>query len=403
MAASDFSAFYQRTTMSTDPGAQSVDTVPTPLSPHARPFVHSWRHENQQFHDTSYDEFQGPSFSEPMPHMNSLPYQESTYARSPYSGHDSPHVSMYYPPTMYSYQPLPHPPRLPPAIRSGSYGALPNPSRSGYVDLSARNELTLSRGVPPSLPSPPHTGYPPLSPSAMAYPPSIPPMLRHAMPLNYRTDLPHNSHGAAQTLGGGNSEQPRQFLAPHGRLSQTNEQQHRQQQQHQQTRTEHHLEGHNFDGTGQGLSFSNVQARNSDRSSSPNASARRNYERYSLDMPQSSTSSDAEEAAARAPPSNRVRHNRARESRRFMSQYCDPNVITGRQIHELKATLPKLLASELPNETSPTCDICSKDYSATHVQASEEEEIAVQLPCGHSFGEFCIFQWVCFTTIAVPR
>jgi hypothetical protein len=55
--------------------------------------------------------------------------------------------------------------------------------------------------------------------------------------------------------------------------------------------------------------------------------------------------------------------------------------------------LPKLLAGELSKDTSPTCDICAKDYSATSVQPTEEEEVAVQLPCGHTFGEFCISQW----------
>jgi hypothetical protein len=86
---------------------------------------------------------------------------------------------------------------------------------------------------------------------------------------------------------------------------------------------------------------------------------------------------------------------RQREGRlRYLNQYRDPNLSTGRQIQELKASLPKLLRSDLPKETSPSCDICSKDYSAMHVEPSEEEEVAVQLSCGHCFGEFCIFQWV---------
>lgn len=39
------------------------------------------------------------------------------------------------------------------------------------------------------------------------------------------------------------------------------------------------------------------------------------------------------------------------------------------------------------------CNICQKDYSATHVAPSEDEEIAMQLPCKHIFGEHCINTW----------
>lgn len=69
-------------------------------------------------------------------------------------------------------------------------------------------------------------------------------------------------------------------------------------------------------------------------------------------------------------------------------------MIIGCQIQELKAGMDKYLLGQLPKVTSPTCDICAKDYSATSVQPSEEEEIAIMLPCGHVFGEFCIDQWV---------
>ncbi len=137
-----------------------------------------------------------------------------------------------------------------------------------------------------------------------------------------------------------------------------------------------------------------AQTRRPDRSSSPRTSTRRSFNRYSADLSQSSTSSDVEEAAARSPPSDRIRHQ-PRESRlRFFRQVYDPNVTTDSQLQILKASLPKLLLGELPKDTLPTCDICAKDYSAVHVEPSEEEEIALTLPCGHTFGEFCIAQWV---------
>ncbi|KAJ4381392.1 Ubiquitin-protein ligase [Didymella sp. IMI 355093] len=65
-----------------------------------------------------------------------------------------------------------------------------------------------------------------------------------------------------------------------------------------------------------------------------------------------------------------------------------------RQIKGLKDCLEKYTIDELPEVTSRTCDICAKDYSATNVQPSEDEELAVMLPCGHVFGEFCIDQWL---------
>ena len=95
-----------------------------------------------------------------------------------------------------------------------------------------------------------------------------------------------------------------------------------------------------------------------------------------------------------------MRH-RARERPRFHSshhhhhhQHFDPNNATPRQIQDLKDKLPRRLPSELADEASKICDICQKDYSLVHVQPTEEDEVAIELPCGHVFGEFCIFQWV---------
>jgi hypothetical protein len=108
------------------------------------------------------------------------------------------------------------------------------------------------------------------------------------------------------------------------------------------------------------------------------------------------TSSDAEEAAARVPPSFRSRRLPREPRLRFSShvQHQDPNQATSRQLQELKEKLPRRLPSELAEGISHTCDICAKDYSSTHVQACESDEVAIQLSCGHYFGEFCIFEWV---------
>lgn len=77
---------------------------------------------------------------------------------------------------------------------------------------------------------------------------------------------------------------------------------------------------------------------------------------------------------------------------RFYS--ADPATMLDRQIKKLKEILERYTLNELPEVTSPTCDICAKDYSAKNVQPSEDEEIAIMLPCGHVFGEFCIDHWV---------
>jgi hypothetical protein len=146
-----------------------------------------------------------------------------------------------------------------------------------------------------------------------------------------------------------------------------------------------------------------VQGRRSDRSNVTRTSNnRRSFARYSVDLSQSSTSSDAEEAAARAPPVNRMRH-RPREvpgRPRFSAHrpHFDPNIAIPRQIQELKDGLQRRLPSELLDEASNACDICQKDYSTTRVAPTEEHEIAVVLSCGHAFGEFCIFEWVSICT-----
>lgn len=139
--------------------------------------------------------------------------------------------------------------------------------------------------------------------------------------------------------------------------------------------------------------FTDSQIRDTDASLSPRTSHRRSFDRYSVDLSQSSTSSDADEIAARIPPSSRVRH-RIRGARFLAQRHLhDPNIPSEEQIQELKGKLPRRLAGELAEAASKTCDICAKDYSHTLVTPSEEAEVALELPCGHCFGEFCIHHW----------
>ena len=366
--------------MSTGSGAQSTD-VSGPWNPVAPSFQQHQRWEqelNQTFNHQTYGAFLPPPLQ-----YRSSPYSQPSYPRTPYSPYamyGGPPVPMYHPPSMFSFSS--HQPRPPPAIRSGHVDALIDSSRSAS---GMHHGARAHRGSYP-------TGSQGPSPSATGYFP-------YSMPSQSTTTLGDTSNMSfdggqfAQAMSGG-VEQSSRVLPLHPGSSGSNQPQRSHQNRERQTGRNaevHHTE-YAEPRTPRNLT---AQVRRSERSSSPRTSARRSYDRYSGDLSQSSTSSDVEEAAARSPPSSRIRH-RPRESRpRLFSQVYDPNVITSRQIQELKTSLPKLLLGELPEDTSPTCDICAKDYSATLVQPSEEDEIAVKLPCGHSFGEFCIGQWVC--------
>ncbi|KAF2792415.1 hypothetical protein K505DRAFT_362942 [Melanomma pulvis-pyrius CBS 109.77] len=143
--------------------------------------------------------------------------------------------------------------------------------------------------------------------------------------------------------------------------------------------------------------FLATHTRRSDRSVSPRTSHRRSFDRYATDLPHSSGSSDAEEVAARARV-HRVRQQRHRamlpgpEVRRTYVS-VDSNSPTPAQMQALKDKLRHFLPSELPEGSSALCDICQKDYSAKHVLPTEEDEVAIQLPCKHVFGEYCIHKW----------
>ncbi|KZM21523.1 zinc ion binding [Ascochyta rabiei] len=371
--------------MSTESGAQGAD-VSAPPSPLAPPFYQHgvWRHER---YETPYSQSYDPFVSTQPQHMNSQPYRDPHFARSPYAVYGGPQP-LYFPPSTFSY--ASHQPRLPPAIRSGPVDTPAVSSRPTVGELFPRHDPSAPRGTPQFFPSY-HLGYQGLLHAAMDYSPHSISARTATMP----EDAPNQVFSEGQptpTLRGGGVEQSRQMHPLHQRPSPSN--QHLRPLQRRSHQPDPILSTRNSDDTeGQAPTNPTAQGRHSDRHSSPRTSARRSFDRYSWDLPQSSTSSDVEEAAARSPPSSRVRH-RPREGRpRFFHQYLDPNHSTSRQVQGLKTSLPKLLAGDLPKDTCPTCDICAKDYAAASVQPSEEEEVAVQLPCGHTFGEFCIAQW----------
>ena len=346
------------------------------LSAHALPFP-------QPFPPLSYEASYGPISNPPLSQSPGVPtnsFSNQAQGRSPHPLDSSHQVYYPTPPRTYPYV-LAHP-RPPPAFRNGpmnqrtNLGGLPEPS-----DWYTRTENPLLHSSQPFFPSYPGNYDTPLSPPAG---PAPLPRRQHYSMMGIGPPPRYFGQEPVRTPHNGVPDQPRQMQSPNRRTS-------HQDQFQPHNRTYDHLERRSS-------LFLPNPGRRSDRSVSPRTSNRRSFDRYSFDLSQASTSSDAEEAAARAPPSNRMRH-RPREVRpRFMGhhhQQFDPNIATPRQIQELKDKLPRRLPSELPKETSTACDICSKDYSICHVQPVEEEEIAIELPCGHVFGEFCIFQWVC--------
>jgi hypothetical protein len=109
----------------------------------------------------------------------------------------------------------------------------------------------------------------------------------------------------------------------------------------------------------------------------------------------SATSSHAYEAAARVPP-----HHRApiMSIETMRAHFLALRNSISDQLRDFKNTLPRSLPNELPALKSTICSICTTEYSTVHVPPTEDAEVAVMLSCGHCFGEWCLFQWVCIVS-----
>ncbi|KAF2131013.1 hypothetical protein P153DRAFT_355803 [Dothidotthia symphoricarpi CBS 119687] len=365
MAEPDYSSPYWAA-FSTGPGPQGSE-MPAPLLPgHAPSFA-------QGFPSLSYEPPYHQVNAPPMPpfsEVHAFAFYTHTPGRSPYP------MPVAHPPHMRPY-PQPHS-RLPPALRNGSAGGrMDSPSLSDTGDNFPRVDPSIPRGTQAFFPAY-FAGHEPLLPPANGPSPMA---RRYHYPIGPPAPpaLSSDDQDRMQAPNRGNIDQHQRTPSLNPRSSHVEQPPHN-------NRPYMHPERRS-------TALFNPQGRRSDRSVSPRTSTRRSFDRYSSDFSPSITSSDAEEGALRAAPSNRARH-RPREVRpRFLPQRQDPNIPSLRQIQDLKDKLPRRLPSELPEGASCACDICQKDYSSTYVQPSEEDEIAIQLPCGHSFGEFCIFQW----------
>ncbi|KAF1945154.1 hypothetical protein EJ02DRAFT_339113 [Clathrospora elynae] len=358
MAETDYNAFSWAQ-LTTGPGSQGSDLSAPLLSPHA-PFQQQY----PPLYETPYMPISNPS----MPQNQNIPdasYSGQPQGRSPYPPIGSYH---FYNPPARAYPYMPAQPRPPPAYW--------NDPLSLRTDLPGLHDaVNTMQGVQPFFsPSTPRHRHevPTLS---NAGPASFP--RRRYDPGMNAISAARNSHREDVRAPPGDIPNPLPaFRAQNAGPS------------HQQHRQPGYQTLHNTE-EGPWMAYG-THGHRSDDSISPRTSIRRNYARYSVDLSHSSTSSDAEEAAARTPPPHRARQRPRSSTQR---PHFDPNIATLQQMQYLKDSLPRRLPSELSNEASKSCDICQKDYSTTHVQPTEEEEIAVELSCGHSFGEFCIFQW----------
>ncbi|KAF2257122.1 hypothetical protein BU26DRAFT_36449 [Trematosphaeria pertusa] len=299
----------------------------------------------------------------------------------------------YNPPPAGMFQHGPNGPAAPGLAASHHHGVhmpgSPHPEvvgtrgNSDFWPMMDSSMYARSQGYSP--PSYPHHVSPQLHGADQHFgrrPPSLVPGVIHAASSRASSDRVRPGEGRGPMRGAipSTSEQARHMTSPGRRASYE-----RQSQNNQPGGTSERRPS----------LFISAQARRPDRSVSPRTSNRRSFDRYSTDLSESSNSHETDETT-------RARMHRARRPRiipsgelraRLYATSDHPNVPTPQQMKALKEKLRHLLPDQLPEGASTACDICQKDYSAKYISPSEQEEMAIQLPCKHVFGEHCINTW----------
>ncbi|KAF2116842.1 hypothetical protein BDV96DRAFT_36121 [Lophiotrema nucula] len=350
------------------------------------------------YESPGYTQFHSSQYGSQMPDHTPMQSQSAPFhyhhgrmpSYQPFSDQASYRPNPYYhpQPTMNMYQNGPNPSAGPPPFRGTILPGSPHPEFA-----EPQNEMNMLPMIEPHLSNgsqmfnAPHhfpTGSMYNSNSFQSRRPNQ--NQNQSMPLTMSPavrfgGLPTQPPGQVRTpmlRGGsvGGPEQPRQPVTPNRRPS--------------------HERQHPLSPTGPDRRPQSFLARRSDRSVSPRTSHRRNFDRYSVDLGSSSQSSEDSEQASRARVALTRRLERRQMARREFGRghlAADPNVPSPAQMHALRDKLRHFLPNELPEGSSSMCDICQKDYSGKHVDPSEEQEVAIQLPCKHIFGEHCINTW----------
>lgn len=278
------------------------------------------------------------------------------------------------PPARTRYDPPHCPPLSPPLQTQQNFPSVQNNSNNFYNAQAQAQYPTFGTNVMHDT----------LPMQYLLHGPPSPPYAGYARGSNY---LPATQHAQIPRYGG---QAPSQLsdAGTYGRARTMSLHQRRQSQQ-----DPHHR---NFTSSDyRGPLGPNTISRRSDRSISPRTSAaRRGYERFYHASSQATAPFDGGVGRTPLPPVSRVRQRQQR-ARGYFGQFVTvPNEVSYSQVVEMKARLPRYLPINLPEEKDRSCDICQKEYANEYVQPSDEQEIAVELPCGHYFGEFCLGHWV---------
>ncbi|KAF1916997.1 hypothetical protein BDU57DRAFT_517427 [Ampelomyces quisqualis] len=353
----------------TGAGAQRSESSAPRFNVHADPFTQPNR---PQLNHTPYLSFFDPPMN-PYLDLSSAPMGQHSQALSSnlQDGHYPRPPRHYYPyPGPYPYSP-PQPPVPRRPVFSPNVPTEGGPNSAGFTGTGSMVPLpseAMMRSVPGSFPSYPQ-GYDGSFAPANTMTPSI--RQHYYAPLDMQPPVRYSGGHDFEASTRQSPDRPRQFHSAARRSSLQGARQ--TSSSNGSSRLQDHAERRT-------ARIIHARGRVAGAGGSPPTSGRRAWEElHDFSVP----------AAFRT-------HRVFREHRMPLSRYPhhgDPNVATSRQIQELKDKLPRRLLGELPAETSSMCDICAKDYSCVHVKACEEEEVAIELACGHVFGEFCIFQW----------